>query len=540
MRDYSSIPAPRSSGSSRRLIDHLDHAVLALNSTGEVQAANRAAEDLFGLPTSSLPGSATFRRLEPPEADKLAAALRRLHRVRSEAPVGLQVRIRVAAGRKGYLTRPADEPDLVFLVIEPDPELRRPEFDSASAPPSLTLTDTRRRILYLSPEQAAMHGYRTPELLGHDVMMLAAPDCRNTELGAASLQRDRRWRQEAVSLRKDGTSFPVQIVSEVMRSASGRPLGIASTWRQIDPRSGRSETLRTTRPVTDRETGGADGSDIAELNDALDRSSLLASAIRHAAAREQLTLEYQPIVALSDHRIAGFEALARWHHPRLGLVPPGVFVPVAEETGAIHELGAAVLDAACHRLQQWRGRHSGARRLRLSVNLSPRQLSDATLPGRVSAALDRTRLPADHLMLEVTESAVVGNLDAATRILTSLHRSGVHICIDDFGAGYSSLSYLSAFPVDALKIDRSFVQQLGTRDARPEMIEALLRLAEELGLELIAEGVETMEQLRSLREMGCGMVQGYLFSPPLPPQGAGRQLLGSARLLPGREGSAPS
>jgi len=537
MRDRPSTPAPQRFDASSRLVDRLGHAILALDSAGEVKIANRAAAELFGRPAAALQETGILVHLEPSEAQAFVAALRRLCRVQSETPVSLPVHILAAGHRKAYLTRPADDPDLIFLVVEPAAEL--PELESASPPTPLTLTDTRRRILYLSPEQAATHGYRTPELLGRDVVALAAPDCRNTELGAGSLQRDRRWRQELVGQRKDGTSFPVHVLSEVMRSASGRPLGIASSWQEIDRRHGASGTPRPRHQTTDGGEESAAVSDAAELNEALDRGSQLATAIRHAVAEKQVSFEYQPIVALADHRIAGFEALARWRHPRLGLVPPSVFVPIAEETGTIHELGAAVLEAACHRIQQWRSRHRAARRLRLSVNLSPRQLSEATLPDQVSAALDCTGLPAERLMLEVTESAVVGNLDSATRILSTLRRRGVHICIDDFGAGYSSLSYLSSFPVDALKIDRSFIQRLGTPDARPEMIEALLHLAEELGLEVIAEGVETPSQLRSLREMRCALVQGYLFSPPLPPERARRLLTLSPRLLPRRQESAP-
>jgi len=241
----------------------------------------------------------------------------------------------------------------------------------------------------------------------------------------------------------------------------------------------------------------------------------LETDIRNVTERDELFLFYQPIVSLERQTITGFEGLVRWQHPERGVLLPDVFIPVAEETGTISDLGVWVLRAACRQFQSWRGQYEPAERLALSVNLSPRQLTNLRVVEDISRILAETGLPADRLNLEVTESAVVDHLETATRILIALRELGVRACIDDFGTGYSSLSYLSSFPVDTLKIDRSFIQGLGTRSARPELIETMLRLADDLGLDVVAEGVETQEQLDWLRRLRCPFVQGYLFSRPV-------------------------
>jgi EAL domain-containing protein (putative c-di-GMP-specific phosphodiesterase class I) len=240
------------------------------------------------------------------------------------------------------------------------------------------------------------------------------------------------------------------------------------------------------------------------------------SLLRHALERAQLALQFQPRVRMEDGAIVGVEALVRWRHPVLGMVPPGRFIPLAEETGMIEELDMWVLREACRRAAGWRVR--GRPAPRVSVNLSARQFQQAGLAQRVRAALAHSGLAPERLEIEITESTVMRDTGEAAAVLRSLKALGVCLSIDDFGTGYSSLGYLKRFPLDVLKIDRSFVKDV-TGDPNDAAITcAIIALAHGLHLEAVAEGVETREQLDFLREHGCDEVQGYYFSPPVWPE----------------------
>ncbi len=261
----------------------------------------------------------------------------------------------------------------------------------------------------------------------------------------------------------------------------------------------------------------------------------LESELRRAIERGELRLHYQPIVRLEDGAVAAFEALLRWPRPERGMVPPAEFIPVAEECGLIQPLSYWVLGQACRQLREWK--QTAADAVALHVNLSGKLFGDPGLLDRVRAALAEARVEGDRLVLEITESAVMENLDAATATLDRLKELGVGIAIDDFGTGYSSLSYLQRFPIDSLKIDRSFIAKLGDRGESPEILRAILSLSRGLGIEVIAEGVETEEQLHQLLALGCGQAQGHLFSRPADRE-ALRALLADpppwAPLLPAR------
>jgi EAL domain-containing protein (putative c-di-GMP-specific phosphodiesterase class I) len=208
------------------------------------------------------------------------------------------------------------------------------------------------------------------------------------------------------------------------------------------------------------------------------------------------------------------EALVRWQHPDMGLVSPGEFIPLAEDTGLIVALDEWVLRTACAQNKAWQ--EVGLPRLRVSTNLSARMFRQAGLPELVSRVLDETGLDPDCLDLELTESSVMSDAEAAAETLRSLRELGVHVSIDDFGTGYSSLNYLKKFPADCLKIDQSFVRDAATEPNDAAIVRAVITLARSLNLKVIAEGVETVEQLRFLRLLGCDEVQGYLLSRPLP------------------------
>jgi diguanylate cyclase (GGDEF)-like protein/PAS domain S-box-containing protein len=240
--------------------------------------------------------------------------------------------------------------------------------------------------------------------------------------------------------------------------------------------------------------------------------------LRRAVERREFRVHYQPIVRIEDRRIAGFEALVRWQHPERGLVAPSEFIHLAEETGLVVPLGRAVLEEACGQASSWRA--ASGDELTVSVNLSVKQFSQPDLVEQVDDVLRVSGLPARLLKLEVTESMVMENTDGAIALLRRLKALGVHIAIDDFGTGYSSLSYLLRLPADTLKIDRSFVSGTGDAGRNVSIVRTVVGLAYSLGLDVVAEGVETEEQRALLADLGCPLAQGFLFSPAVDREAA--------------------
>jgi diguanylate cyclase (GGDEF)-like protein/PAS domain S-box-containing protein len=238
--------------------------------------------------------------------------------------------------------------------------------------------------------------------------------------------------------------------------------------------------------------------------------------LRRAIERDELELHFQPKVELHSGRTVGVEALARWRHPERGLVPPADFIPLAEETGLIVPLGRWALREACRQTQLWNEGRLANDALTVSVNLSPRQFRDPRLAHDVSAALESSGLSPALLTIEITESVAMDDAELTAATLATLQRVGVSISIDDFGTGYSSLAHLKRFPVDTLKIDRSFVDGLGVEQEDTAIVSATIRLAHALGIKVIAEGVETPEQAEVLRELGCDRAQGFWFGRPVP------------------------
>jgi diguanylate cyclase (GGDEF)-like protein/PAS domain S-box-containing protein len=237
------------------------------------------------------------------------------------------------------------------------------------------------------------------------------------------------------------------------------------------------------------------------------------SGLRRALTRDELRLHYQPVVNLATGYMVGMEALVRWEHPQRGLVAPGEFIPLAEETGLIVPIGEWVLRAACEQNRKWQQQGYGP--LRVSVNLSPRQFT-AGLVGLVARVLQETGLPAQLLELEITEGMVMQNPDQAVRLLNELHDMGIALSIDDFGTGYSSLAYLKRFPIDSLKIDRSFITELPMDSDNAAIIRAIIQMAHGLEIHVVGEGVETAEQAGFLSDQSCDRVQGFHYSKPLP------------------------
>jgi diguanylate cyclase (GGDEF)-like protein len=253
---------------------------------------------------------------------------------------------------------------------------------------------------------------------------------------------------------------------------------------------------------------------IASVDSEMRRRRELEKDLREALVREQFHLVYQPQISYRDHRVVGVEALIRWTHPEHGFVPPDQFIPLAEQNGTIIAIGEWVLDQACRQLREWHDQ--GFMDLRMAVNLSTVQLHHAELPRVVNNLLQIYRLPPRSLELEVTETGLMEDISTAAQHLLSLRRSGALIAIDDFGTGYSSLSYLKSLPLDKIKIDKSFVQDLLDDDDDATIVRAIIQLGKSLGMQVIAEGVETAEQEAYIIAEGCHEGQGYFYSKPLP------------------------
>jgi EAL domain-containing protein (putative c-di-GMP-specific phosphodiesterase class I) len=251
------------------------------------------------------------------------------------------------------------------------------------------------------------------------------------------------------------------------------------------------------------------------------------SALRRAIARDELCIHVQPLVSIADERIEGFEALVRWEHPERGLVPPGAFIPLAEETGLIVPIGNWVLREVCRTLRRWKD-ELGGDWMQCSVNLSLRHLQQPDLVATVRAALDEHGVPPKQLTLEITESAVMENGTGTIETLHALRALGVRLAIDDFGTGYSSLAHLHRFPLDILKIDRSFIAALGDDEEGASIAGAIVSLGRALGMVTVAEGIEETAQQRELDRLGCPLGQGFLFSRPQPPEQFDRVLAESA------------
>ncbi|MFI6072712.1 putative bifunctional diguanylate cyclase/phosphodiesterase [Actinoplanes sp. NPDC051343] len=357
--------------------------------------------------------------------------------------------------------------------------------------------------------RAQMPSECTVARLGGDEFALIAPDLVGAE-------------QLAVTILDDlGTPFPVG----ARELHVGAAIGIASAADASD-----IEQLQRNADLAMYRAKDAGGGVYATydpaMHDALIRRLSLAADLRLALQRDELVLHYQPTVCLQTGSIVGFEALVRWNHPTLGMIPPLEFIGVAESTGLIVPLGRWVLTEACRQAVAW------DRPLKMAVNVSVRQFDAGDLARTVAEVLAFTGMPADRLCLEMTESVLLTDTDENLSRIVSLKALGVQLAMDDFGTGYSSLAYLRRFPMDVLKIDRSFVDRLGGEDADEALVRTIVRMGRNLGMSLVAEGIETAVQLRLLQEMGCDYAQGYLLSKPLPAEEATRALAAGPLFAP--------
>ncbi len=289
----------------------------------------------------------------------------------------------------------------------------------------------------------------------------------------------------------------------------------ASVGIAISPRDGGTvDELRQAADLALRQAKATGRGTVSFFNPDLEKAALdrrtLEAELRKAIASQEITVAYQPVLSTVTGQISSCEALARWTHPDGEQIPPDVFISIAEESGLISELGAQVLEIACATATTW------AEDIRVAVNLSPMQFEKAGLVDQISDILERTGLEPNRLQLEVTEGLVIRDVDRTFRVLAELRALGIQILMDDFGTGYSALSYLERFPFDKVKIDRSFTQKVSSSPAAKAVIEAVVSLCKALGMGIVAEGVETQEQMELLSELGCTHLQGYYFSKPQP------------------------
>ena len=306
---------------------------------------------------------------------------------------------------------------------------------------------------------------------------------------------------------------------EVFTTAS---IGIASSWTSYQEAEGlvrdADAALYRAKSAGKNRHEIYDSAMHARVSDLL----LMETALRLAVERREFIVYYQPIVGLNDFKLLGFEALIRWNHPEKGFVSPAEFIPLAEETGLIVEIGEWVLAESCRQMERWQKIFPIDPPMFVSVNLSGRQFIQSDLVERVAAVIRETKVDPKGLKLEITESTVMSDVEAATKTFQRLKELGLQLSIDDFGTGYSSLSYLHKFPLDTLKIDRSFVMKMSESGENKEIVRAIVTLAQNLGMTVIAEGVETKEQVAELRSLGCEKGQGYFFSKPMGAEAAER------------------
>jgi diguanylate cyclase (GGDEF)-like protein len=408
------------------------------------------------------------------------------------------------------------------------------------------LTDLPNRILFREEMDKAEHRIRRGEIVGvlcvdldhfksiNDTMGHALGDA--VLLAVAGRLRE-ACREGDLVARLGGDEFAVlladlhdvndaaAVAGRIVKSI-GEPLTI----------EGRQATVGASVGIAIAPTDGADGESLLRsadlalyraksmgranfhffekgMDEALQRRRAIEQGLKAGLKRGEFRLLYQPLISLADNRICCFEALLRWDHPERGVVVPSEFIPIAEETGLIVPLGEWVLREACRTASDW------PEHVRIAVNLSPVQFRNRALVNQVTSALNEAGLDPARLELEITESLMLAETDLTLEMLHRLRALGVRICMDDFGTGYSSLNYLRAFPFDKIKIDRSFMEDGHPAAESMAIISAVIGLGKSLGMSTTAEGIETEEQLKAVRSLGCDEVQGFLFSPPLPASG---------------------
>jgi len=359
---------------------------------------------------------------------------------------------------------------------------------------AVIITDVHAHIRSWNKAAERLYGWPEHEVLGRHVLDVLDVDGQApadaSSVAWQALEVDGYWHGELQHRSRDGSTVDVRASTSLVLDESGQPVGVVSVNRPVIAGDHAADAGRSDGPA-----------------DQLD------AEIRHGIDSGEFEVYFQPIVGLGDLHIVTLEALVRWNHPERGLLSPVSFIDAAERSGLILELGAFVLDGACRQASAWR---RDGFDIDVAVNLSTRELGDATLVDRVTATLAAAELDASSLWLEVTETGLVEDVRQAREVLEHLTALGVGVAIDDFGTGWASLTYLKEFPVRALKIDRSFVDGVAGNSHSAAIIRSILSLGHELGLVVVAEGIETEAQQHALQDLGCTIGQGYLYARPVP------------------------
>ncbi|MBK6843531.1 MAG: EAL domain-containing protein [Gemmatimonadetes bacterium] len=535
----------------RALVQHASDMLLIIDGDFAVRYASPAALDALGTPAGALVGSRLLELVHPTDVGDALRLLGRAVASGRESVRG-EWRFRATNGRTIHAEHVAtsllDEPTVRGIVLNSRDVSERAELERQLTHQAFhdPLTRLANRTLFLDRlEHAFRRGARAPgtvsllfldlddfkrvnDSLGHaagDVLLVEtsariAAELREGDtlarLGgdefAILLENvDDAGMSEAVAARVlEALRAPVTVEGKAIHV--GVSIGIANSRDAANP----SELMRNADlAMYIAKTRGKGACAVFEPHMHSDVATRLdiEADLRKAIEADELRLVFQPVVGLHHRQLLGVEALVRWTHPTRGEIPPATFIPIAEEAGLVVALGRWVLCEACRQARRWRD--ETGEQLHVGVNISARQIHDASLIADVRMALEESDIPPEQLLLEITESVLMRDSDDAAGVLQALKTLGVSLALDDFGTGYSSLSYLQRFPIDLLKIDRSFVAPMAARSFDPRLVRAILALGESLGMRIVAEGIETEGQLQALRELGCEMGQGYLFARPL-------------------------
>ncbi|GAA4930135.1 putative bifunctional diguanylate cyclase/phosphodiesterase [Actinoplanes utahensis] len=548
------------------LIRHSSDVVTVIGSDGLIRYQSESMQRVFGYPPEVFLGRRYTDLVDDEVALRLAQAIRQVA-ARPFASTTLELVHTHRDGRKRpsevIVTNLVDDPHVAGFVLNTRDISERKELQDQLIHEAYhdALTQLGNRALFRDRTAAALRrtgdvtvlhldldGFkRVNDSLGHlagDQLLVQVADritacVRDSDVVARfgadefailALADD----AEAIARRiLDDLETPVEAGSRLIHVRAS--IGVASaallTEADGEQETDRADQLMRNADLAMHQAKATGGGGFAEyrprMREGLVERLELENDLRGALERGELRLHYQPTIDLETSQVVGFEALARWPHPTRGMINPLDFIPIAEATGLIVPLGRWVLHEACRQAVEWSAA-AGGRPLKMSVNVSVRQFDRADLAETVAAVLAETGMPADRLCLEMTESVLMTDTEANLEQLLRLKALGLTLAIDDFGTGYSSLAYLRRFPVDTLKIDRSFVERLGVIADDTALTDTIVRLGKSLGMATVAEGIEEFGQLAALREMGCGFAQGYYFSRPVPPAEAGRLFLEGA------------
>jgi len=534
----------------RALVQNSFDIITIHDNTGVTVYESPAASRILGYPPGTLVGKTPFQTVHPSDIDRAREAFQTL--TSSSNPVSIELRYRHADGSWIWLeilgNNLLEHPGVKGVVLTSRDVTERKHAEERAqylANYDVLTGLPNRTLMYDRISQAVAHAKRARERiallhidvdrfkmindsLGHDV---------GDEILKSGAERIKRCTREMDTVSRVGgdeftilmrdaaqlsevTASATRILSEMAQPFPGAPEDVfvsASIGISVYPDDARTIdelTKHADAAMHSAKTLGRNNYQFftEALNEEVQERMVLETGLRLAIKRDEMRLVYQPKVDLKTREIVGAEALLRWHHPRRGLIPPARFIPVAEESGMVGQIGEWVLRDACRQIRHWQNMGLSPQ---VAVNVSPRQFQQYDVAQLVSTVVSEEQISPELLEIELTEGAVMHNAEASVITLEKLKRLGVRVSIDDFGTGYSSLSYLKRFPLDMLKIDRSFVRDISSDPNDAAIVRAIITLARNLGIKVTAEGVEDEAQLSFLVAYGCQFAQGYLFGKPM-------------------------